>query len=178
MEYFRSQAIGGPAQQRHLDEMDKQIKTYDGIAVTENATLSIVLTEKNMICQKYHIQLLPMVDGAAIDFMDPQDIYPLFSNMIDNAIECLRQVADEEKRVINLSVTRKGGLVSIACSNYCQEQPGFSDGLPITSKQDSTRHGFGVKSIRYLVQKYGGNVAFDWANCRFNVFILFAGLKA
>ena len=33
------------------------------------------------------------------------------------------------------------------------------DGLPVTSKPDKDFHGFGIKSIRFIAQKYGGHVA-------------------
>ncbi len=169
---FRAYGVDGAAKKSQLDEMEEQISTYDSIATTENTTLNIILTEKSIFCNKYHIKLLPMIDGSALDFMPPQDIYPLFSNMIDNAIECLCKVPDEEKRVIDLSVTRQGSMISITCANYCEEPPAFSEGIPITTKEDTTQHGFGVKSIRYLVQKYGGNVAFNWSGQRFSVYIL------
>lgn len=172
LESFRTCAAGGSAKKLQLDEMEKQIGAYDSLAATGNTTLDIILTEKGIFCNKHHIKLLPMIDGSAIDFMPPQDIYPLFSNIIDNAIECLCKVPDEEKRVIDLSVTRQGSMISISCANYCEEPPVFSEGIPMTTKEDTTQHGFGVKSIRYLVQKYGGNVAFDWSDQRFSVFIL------
>ena len=33
-----------------------------------------------------------------------------------------------------------------------------ADGLPLTTKADKNYHGFGVKSMKYLVEKYGGDM--------------------
>ena len=45
------------------------------------------------------------------------------------------------------------------------------DGLPVSSK-DSALHGFGVRSIRYIVEKYRGNLVIDWKESMFTLSIL------
>ena len=37
----------------------------------------------------------------------------------------------------------------------------FSGGLPLTTKGDNGYHGFGVKSIKSTIEKYGGVVVID-----------------
>ena len=46
------------------------------------------------------------------------------------------------------------------------------DGLPITTKEDSSYHGYGVKSIYLIVDKYNGNVSFKEKNNMFSLNIL------
>ena len=57
--------------------------------------------------------------------------------------------------------------------NYCSEQLTFEDGLPVTSKKDKAYHGFGVKSIKYIVDKYKGDILMQAVEQRFQVDILF-----
>ena len=49
----------------------------------------------------------------------------------------------------------------------------FADGLPVTTKEDKNFHGFGVRSIRYLVEKYRGDMLMRAEEERFFVDILF-----
>ena len=46
-------------------------------------------------------------------------------------------------------------------------------GLPGTSNRDRTLHGFGVKSMVMIVEKYGGTISFDAKDQIFNLNILF-----
>ena len=51
--------------------------------------------------------------------------------------------------------------------------PEIIDGLPQTTKADKANHGFGVKSIKMIVEKYNGEIDFAIENDRFSLMILF-----
>lgn len=112
-----------------------------------------------------------MADGGAISFMSPADIYALMGNALDNALE--RVVREpEERRIISLLIKRTGAMVLIHLENQCSTPPAFRDGFPVTDKSDKTAHGFGVRSIRYLVEKYHGEVLMRAADEKFCLDIL------
>lgn len=67
---------------------------------------------------------------------------------------------------------RTGDMVLIHLENQCSRIPEFQDGLPVTDKADKAAHGFGVRSIRYLVEKYQGEVLMRAADGRFCLDIL------
>ena len=50
------------------------------------------------------------------------------------------------------------GILCIRFENYCEGSLNFSEGLPVTTKEDRNFHGYGLKSIRYVAKKYGGTV--------------------
>lgn len=135
------------------------IKIYDSFFKTGNKYLDLILTEKSLLCQSEKIALTCTVDGSALDFMSATDIYSFFGNALDNAIEC-QQSCPEEKRSISVSVRRQNGsFVSIVIKNYSEHQPAFRNGLPMTSKNDKAIHGFGTKSMHYIISElYGGNL--------------------
>ena len=60
------------------------------------------------------------------------------------------------------------------CYNMLNRNP-ERDGLPQTTKADKAYHGFGVRSIRYIVKKYGGEVQMYGEEGKFHVDILFYG---
>ena len=68
---------------------------------------------------------------------------------------------------------RNGAFIGIQFENYCEGEVRFQDGLPITIKQDREMHGFGTRSIRYIVKKYGGTYSFSLKNTTFTVSLIF-----
>ena len=71
-----------------------------------------------------------------------------------------------------MSLTRRKEFVFIEISNYCENMIELKDGLPVTTKKDLERHGYGARSMAYAVQKYGGNITFEQRNGFFEVKIL------
>lgn len=88
--------------------------------------------------------------------MHAPDIYSLFGNILDNAIESAQKEKNPDNRLISFRVNRQGGMVHIHAENTCTDEPLFQDGLPVTTKTDKNNHGYGVRSIRYIVEKYQG----------------------
>ena len=141
-----------------LNELEQAINIYDSFAKTGNEPLDIVLTEKGMICQREGIQFTYLVDAERIGVLSDKEIYSLFGNALDNAIEAVRKVKDPEKRVINLSVAPYGPVLIIQLHNYFDDTLSFKDGLPETTKKDKFLHGYGMKTIRMIAEKYDGAV--------------------
>lgn len=136
-------------------EQDRQgLDYYECIVNCGNAALDTVLTEKSIVCKQNHVDFTMMVDGALLDFMEPVDIYALFGNMLDNAIQCLTELPVEERH-LKLRVTALGSMVSILCENVCHNILRFEEGLPQTSQEDVQNHGFGTKSIARICEKHG-----------------------
>jgi hypothetical protein len=48
------------------------------------------------------------------------------------------------------------------------------DGLPETTKEDKHYHGFGVKSIRYITEKYGGDMSVTMEDGVFSLDLIFS----
>lgn len=141
-----------------LKEMERSAMIYDSIFKTENPVLDTVLTEKSLICEANQIQMTCMADGEKLDFIGNVDLYTIFGNALDNAIECVMKQEDTEKRIIQVSVFHEKNLLMIRVGNYCEERLEFSHGIPVSTKQDKGYHGFGLKSIQYTAEKYGGGI--------------------
>ena len=141
-----------------LDDLAESINIYDSIAKTGCEALDIVLTEKALICQKDKIRFTYLVNFEEVDMLEKKDIYSLFGNALDNAIEAVRQVGLPEKRIINLSVTVDGPVLNVHIYNYYSTELAFEDGFPITTKKEKIYHGYGMKTIRLITEKYDGVV--------------------
>lgn len=146
-----------------VDEIEKSVSLYDANVKTKNAVLDTILTEKSLLCYKKGIILSCVADGESIAFMDDADVYSLFGNALDNSIEAVLKLEECDKRVIGVVVYKKAGLITMNINNSYSGKITLKDGLPVTTKGDSFYHGFGMKSIKMIVAKYGGkmNISLD-----------------
>ena len=150
-------------------ELKERLGVYTSVIHTGNATLDIILTEKSLSARKYGCEFVFMVDGSGIDGMKSIDVYSMFGNICDNAIEAVRQLPDVAQRIINLSIRRINDSVNISCENFVAKPPEMINGLPQTTKKDKRNHGYGMKSIKSIVEKYKGNMG---VTVRDNIFSL------
>ena len=147
------------ADRETIQEMESLISIYDANLKTGNETLDICLMEKKLLCEKNSISFDCIVDGACISFMKPADIFSLFGNAMDNAMEASCKIPDTKKRIISLAVKAHLGMAVIHLENNFVGDLVFDDDLPKTTKGDDVYHGFGVRSIRMVAEKYKGNMS-------------------
>ena len=158
---------------KSIDELEQAVMIYDSKIKTGNPTLDILLTQKNLRCEAEHIRFTPMVDGAALSFLSTPDLYAIFGNVLDNAMEAAVQLPNEENRQISLRVERQGQMVRVICENRFQGTLVSREGEIQTTKEDKNAHGYGLKSIAYMVKKHGGHLATQAEGNRFSLMILF-----
>ena len=157
---IRSLAEGGAAVDgRVLDDISREVGVYDSIVKSGNVALDTILTEKSLYCEKHGITLSCIADGEALGFVEPTELYSFFGNALDNAIEAVERLGDPERRSIALVVKHIGGMVSVHVENYFDGRVEFSgEGLPRTRKDDPASHGFGVRSMRMIIEGRGGSL--------------------
>ena len=148
-----------------LDEMERAVQIYDASVHTGSEALDTILTEKGLVCESEKIALSCMADGEALSFMAPSDLYSLFGNMLDNAIEATRAIPEQDRRAISLIVRRRAGSIIIHEENWSPGELDFRDGMPLTSKlradgeRDELNHGFGVRSMELVAERYAGTLS-------------------
>ncbi len=142
-----------------LREIEDAVRIYDSAVHTGNDALDVILTEKCLLCEKEDIRLTCIADGAKIGFLPSGDIYALFGNALDNAIEAVRHLDDIGRRNISVNVHSQGQLLSIHVENYYDGELQFRDDLPVTNKGDKAYHGFGMRSMQLIAEKYDGYLA-------------------
>ncbi len=142
------------AERRKLEEeMNRLSLSY----FTGNKAVDITLTQKAALCSDAGIRLICSADGSCLDRMKPFHLYSMLGNALDNAIECLEQVSDPEKKVITLDIHKERDMALIRVENYTPKVPVYDGGAIRTSKADFEDHGYGIKSIRNTAELYGGS---------------------
>lgn len=155
--------------EQYLQEMENDIKMYEAQNKTGNKVLDTILTGKHLYCVQHEINFTCVADGMLLDFMNLMDICTIFGNALDNAIECVEKIGDKSKRLIRTAVYSQSKFLIIRFENYTELELTTKDSLPITTKKDRQYHGYGLKSIRSTVEKYGGSMT---VNVKDNWFIL------
>ena len=77
----------------------------------------MLLSDKRTLCIQRGIQLTCYVGGAALDFVEELDLYSLFGNLLNNAIEAVSQLPPEQERFITLTARREDSMVTIHAEN-------------------------------------------------------------
>ena len=152
--------------------IQEKLTEYQCLANTNNKALDVVITQKALFCSKREISFSYMLNGDLIRFMPNSEIYALFGNILDNGIESSLKIGNPRKRIISLSLKREKQFILIHCDNYYEGPLQLKNGFPLSTKRDRAHHGFGLKSIRAIVEKYGGHVAVKWGDEVFNLNIL------
>jgi hypothetical protein len=156
----------------YLEQMEQDIKAYEATNKTGNNALDTILTAKTLYCQNNWIELTSVAEGEALSFMEPMDIAALFGNILDNAIESVSKIERKERRLIHLAVVKQKGFLRIRAENCYEEAPKLEEGEIVTSKKDRQYHGFGIKSIKNTVKKYGGSTTIQTKKGWFELRIL------
>jgi len=170
---LKKQMLPRAMDEQEAQELYQTLNIYDMAVKSGNEALDIVLAEKSLLCEQEHIRLECIADGEQLSFMSASDVYSLIGNAIDNAIESVMKVTAHEERFINISIKDSRNLLIIRIENpFCGELE-FEDGLPVTTKEDKSFHGFGMKSIQKVVEKYNGFFSIDPKNHLFVLNIVF-----
>lgn len=160
------------ADEQERSEVREMIDIYDSAYNTKNGALNIVLTEKSIVCKRENINLSVIADAERLAFMRETDVYALFGNILDNAIEAVRNI--DSGRSIGLNIKTVNSFLIINAFNEFAGEIKIVDGLPQTTKTDTSHHGYGLKSIRYIADKYDGEMSISVKGNVFNLTIAFA----
>ncbi len=171
--------VGKSEFEAYLNEIEDSIDEYSTVIECGNKTIDIVLTEKNILCHSCHVKFSYMIDGSLFHFLSEKEIYSLFGNALDNALEATEKVEDVSKRMISLKSNPRGELVVLQIENtYEGDLMLQEDRLPKTTKTTSG-HGFGLRSIQEIAQRHGGAMSIRAENGIFKLSILLhSSLKA
>ena len=121
---------------------------------TGNYRLDTVLFCQQQIAQKDNITI-DWTFGSVFpaEGIDPDDIYTIFPNALDNAIEACRKTEKPCEITVASRIRRDEVLVTVA--NPITGTVNERSGVPQTDKADKRLHGCGFRSMKKAAAKYG-----------------------
>ena len=108
--------------------------------------------------------------------MEEREICSLFGNLLDNALEACEKVTDKERKKISIKIEQHMQMLFLEIKNGTDKLPAKSGHTFLTSKQDKSLHGYGLKSVERIVTRYDGDLAYEMEDGMFVVSITFFDL--
>ena len=148
------------------------MRMCDTMVDSGSIVLDTVLMEKKMVAEAQGIPISCVADGKLLDFMEVADIYAVFSNALDNAIEAVSEISNPGHRLIDVLVYESQKFMVINISKPIKGSLEFEEDLPVTTKGKNTLRGYGLKVMRRAIEKYRGIFTIETADGLFTLRIL------
>lgn len=130
------------------------------------------MDQKRLIAEQEEIQFILKVTMIGKLPFKEQEICSMFGNLIDNAIEASKKLKIEEKKIY-ITIEKKKQMIYIEIKNEVEEEPIKRNNKFITLKEDKNLHGYGLKSVQRIVEKYDGIITYETADKMFTTAISF-----
>ncbi len=101
---------------------------------------------------------------------DDIDLAIIIGNLIDNAVEACQKLNDTKKKEVSVFIEYVNSGLYISISNPVNENVNVENLM--TTKKDKKNHGLGLISVKNIVNKYNGDIAFSCENLVFEVSIV------
>lgn len=161
---------------KYLKEMGSIIDESSYVRISGISAVDAILNEKLYEAQGDSITTNYDVTNMTDNGIKALDLCIILSNALDNAIEANRKIKDPENRYIKLKIHGDKNHTVLSVTNPTEQAPvKLSDNSYLTSKKDTSSHGFGLKSIESTAKKYGGEMLIK---CEDGVFTLVIRLSA
>lgn len=173
-----------PEEQRdaYIRDLTENTAVTQPLSYCGDATVNAVLSVKKNLMARYGIRMEMSVDIPKELPFDKTDICALYANALDNAAEACMKL-EETRRAVTLKSTAQKGLLCLEVSNPIPDTAGLSDSpsalsgalqsghIPPTSKTDKTNHGYGLKGMKEIVERYHGKMELDSVDGVFDLFL-------
>ena len=139
-------------------QIRSELERYDRLVETGNEALDTVLSDAVLRSEQEEVRFSYLLDGKALSFVQPIDLYAIFGNLLDNAFSAVAAIPEPERRVVSIKMTDTGDCLFFHVFNTCDGKAVLENGMPRTTKPDRENHGFGTKSVRSSLSRYGGEL--------------------
>ncbi len=107
--------------------------------------------------------------------IDEIDLCNLLSNILDNAVAGCMNIPESKEKFVSLDISCDNKIYRFAAKNSINGSVLANNKQLKTSKSDKKHHGYGVKIIREIAEKYNGRCDFFEEK---NVFCCLVSFKA
>ncbi|MBR2454435.1 MAG: GHKL domain-containing protein [Clostridia bacterium] len=146
----------------YVNSLLGEMSRLDNMGKTQNRLLDVILSKYASVCEEKDIDLKIDIVTDNLTVMNNKDISSLFNNLLDNAVESAEK--SEKKKVLIQIANVMNSYRKIAVINSCDIPPNTKNGELITNKENKEMHGFGTKSIKKIVDKYDGELDWEYDN--------------
>lgn len=157
----------------YIEEIDHEFFEIKARIWTGNRIADMILEQKRVLAEQegitFTIQSVPIAEWL----FDDSETCSMLGNLLDNAIEACKRIDGNMDKLISIKIENQKQLLFIKIENSVKEAPVMKNGRPMSAKQDKMRHGYGLKSVERIVNKYGGTITYLSEDKAFQVKLLF-----
>ena len=158
-----------------VESLNRIIKSDDNgysISRSGNAVVDAVINFKYAAARESGIRFILRIFIPEKLPIDRCDLGIVLGNALDNAIEAAGTCPEEDRRIeIHMGV-KKEALILIVKNPYAHTLKHSEAGELLSTKKDSQRHGYGLKSIKRTAERYFGEVLIDGKNRIFTLTVI------
>ncbi len=128
--------------------------TEDSICYTGNIVADGILNYKLRKLKQSGADIETELVIPQQTFVNTKDFTIILGNLLDNAVDALAQMDEGKYCYVGIKYTK--GCLIVCVKNTYKNAVTELNGSIVSSKPDTGMHGIGLKSVRSIVDKYGG----------------------
>lgn len=146
------------AAEEFAEKQAESLSSVETVVNVENVFINAILNTKLTLAKTKGIDIICSVERN-ISGIEDIDLCNLLGNLLDNAISAAEK-CDLDSRSIEVKISSVGSRVRILVKNSIPCSI-LNNNIDLKStKPNPEEHGFGVKTIKSIVEKYNGKVDF------------------
>ncbi len=158
----------------YVNDLCGTVTSFGNKIVSKNKTLDIVINKYSVLCENKKIKLNFDTKTENLLFVEPTDLSTILNNLLDNAVEASEK---SKEKFINVKVSlNEHNTKVLTIINSCDNEPVTKNDKLVTTKENSSGHGLGIKSVKRTLKNYNGD--FEWFYDKdkkeFKVIVLFS----
>lgn len=153
-------------------EQIQDIRLAEEIIYSANPVVNAILKVKSIKAKEKEIPMQVTTLLPQRVSVDIGDMGVLYGNLLDNAIEAAMAV-EQEKRYVHVESKFQEGRLLLSIKN---SKPSGTSSCQQTSKKDKIKHGRGIRSVRKVAEKYGGELMLKDQGEHFEAVLLLNGV--
>ena len=154
----------------YIDDIRSPLQTITQTVWTGDKAIDYLINSKITIAETDHIQVKANIEFPRHTNIRSADLVAILGNLIDNALEAAVN-AEDNLRFINLTIRRINDMLIVKVENGCKNAPKQAGGKFLTTKDDQSFHGWGLKSVQSAAERYDGTVVTEYENNIFKVVV-------
>lgn len=143
---------------------------------TQNKIWDSVILQKKYEAERKEIKVNIHTMMISKFPFDEREGCSIFGNLLDNAIEACEKMPKEERK-ININIHKHRMLIFIEISNTTNTVLKCKNGYLGTTKDNKIWHGYGLKSVKRIVDKYDGIMEYHIKDNVFSIRLSFFDIK-
>lgn len=155
---------------KYISSLINGVEDTKSYSSTGNIAIDSVINYKMSKAEEYGINVNVDITLPPSIGNDTEDIVAMLGNILDNAIEANRNVKKEKYVAVN--IRHKSGMTFIRVINSYDGNINTENGQINTRKNDKELHGIGLKSVKFVVDKYDGTMDIKYDDNQFCIDIV------